>query len=232
MSLYGLNYLGQNYMSYVFGEVESSSSRGQCGGAVGTNDPLAKANASLDDALVNLDKKIMEMEEQKHKLIVQGGMDDAVKALQGQIDQMNDQKVKALAARDLSKKTVGNKTTADQALTDLSVTMNKVASAAKGACQADKDCSDPDMVCNQGLCGPAAWYQVKYWGLPLWGWMIAGVLLLIIIGIGLYMAVPYIEVLVNAGNDGGVDTGAGGMDVGGLDAGSMAGATPGYPGSA
>jgi len=227
-------------MNYIFGEVDSPCSRGQCGGAA--VDSMELANASLDDALVNLEKKIMVLEEQKRKLITQGGLDDAVKALQVQVDQMNDQKVKALAARDLSKNTVGSSTTttADKALTDLSLSLAKVADVAKGACKVDRDCSDPDMVCNKGMCGPTTWYQKKYWGLPLWGWILIGLLILVLVGIAGYYAVPYVEAMFNAGTDGGMgtmDTGAAGMDAGvGAsplnDMGSMAGATPGYPGSA
>lgn len=233
------NYLGRGYMDHMFGEYESSCRRGQCGGASLENDSLQKANAALDDALVNLDKKIIEIEDQKRKLMVQGGMDDAVKALQGQVDLMKDQKTTALSARDLSKNTVGTKSTADQALTDLSLSLNKVVNVTRGACRDTSDCTGTGMVCSsEGLCKPGAWYEVEYWGMPLWGWLLLGLVFLIIAGVAIYFAIPYIETAVN-GMDGFPGFGSGGSDMGTgagaapmSDVGSMAGATPGYPGSA
>lgn len=219
-------------MSY-FNQVESCRSR-QCGGAT---DPMETATASLDDALVNIDQKITTMEEQKRKLITLGGMDDVVDAVKIQIDQMKDQKTKALSARDLAKQENDAKLTADQALTDLSTSLNKVVTTVQGSCLSDTDCMGTN-ICDKGMCTAASWYQVKYWGLPLWGWILIGILLLAIsIGLGIYHSIPYIETALNSGTStdlsmSGTPTTVPTTTSPLNDMGSMAGTSPGFPGSA
>ncbi|MEX0597938.1 MAG: hypothetical protein WD512_15725 [Candidatus Paceibacterota bacterium] len=117
----------------------------------------------------------------------------------------------------------------DQARADDAQRTNKPTPTPQGSCQSDKDCMGSN-VCVEKMCVVPSWYQVVYWGLPLWGWILIGIILALIgIGIGIYFAVPYIELAIDGGNQN-MSSGTGASPLN--DMGSMTGTTPGYPGSA
>jgi hypothetical protein len=118
-----------------------------------------------------------------------------------------------------------------QARADDAKRTNKPAPTPQGSCMSNKDCMGTN-ICDNGMCVAPAWYQVIYWGLPLWGWILIAIILALIgIGIGIYFAVPYIELAMNPGNQGmGTAPSAGVSPLN--DMGSLPGTAPGYPGSA
>jgi hypothetical protein len=119
----------------------------------------------------------------------------------------------------------------EAARADDALRTNKPTPTPQGSCMSNKDCMGEN-ICYEGMCVAPSWYQVVYWGLPVWGWILIAIILALIgIGIGIYFAVPYIELAISGGNqDMGMAPSAGASPLN--DMGSMAGTAPGYPGSA